>query len=64
MKGLKLSDIRGWSMEELEKKMTEARKSLFDARLKHARRQLENPMKLREIRRDLAKMLTLKKENL
>lgn len=59
MKGLKISEISGWSPDELRKKISEAQKSLFQAKIQHGRHQLESPMTIRKAKIDIAKMKTI-----
>lgn len=55
---MKYSDISGLSEKELNKKATELRKDIFEARMKNSLGQLANPMTIRELRRDIARMKT------
>ena len=59
---MKVSDIRKLSIEELEKKIDESKKELFDLRLKQATGALEKPSKIHSLRKDVARMLTILKE--
>lgn len=44
---------------ELEKRLAELREELFNLRFQHATGQLENPIRLRDVRRDIARVLTI-----
>ncbi len=59
---MKAKEIRDIPLEELKRKEGELRKELFNLRLRHTTGQLENPMKLRELRRDIARVKTIIKE--
>ena len=55
---MKYADIAGLSVKELVKKMKEVRKQVFEASMKNALGQLANPMTIRGMRRDIARMQT------
>jgi len=55
---VKYADISGLSETELNKKTTELRLQMFEARMKNSLGQLANPMSIREARRDIARMKT------
>ncbi|MBI5598515.1 MAG: 50S ribosomal protein L29 [Deltaproteobacteria bacterium] len=56
---MKPSEIRETGVEELRGKVGELAKELFNLRLQHSMGQLENPLKLRLIRRDIARIKTI-----
>ena len=56
------SELRDLSEGELEARTRELEEELFMLQLKRATSQLENPMKLRGVRRDLARCRTIKHE--
>ena len=56
-------ELRGLSADELSQKRAELRDQLFHLRLRRAMGQLENPMKLQETKRDLARLETVRSEN-
>ena len=56
---MKINEIRELSIEELNKKIVEAKKTLFDLRLKQAAGQLEKPSTIRDLRKDVARMKTI-----
>ncbi len=47
--------------EELGAKTEELKKELFNLRMRHATSQLENPLKIRLLRRDIARVNTIAK---
>ena len=59
---MKINDIRKMSNEELTKKITETKEELFTMRMQQASGTLEKPTRLRELRRDVARMKTILKE--
>ena len=56
---MKASEIRALSISELEEKIAAARLDLEKMKLTHAISPLENPMKIRKTRKDIARMLTI-----
>ncbi|MCD7859476.1 MAG: 50S ribosomal protein L29 [Firmicutes bacterium] len=62
MKAKELKTYRGQSVEELNKKLDELKKDLFMLRMQHATNQLDNPMKLAAVRKDIARIKTIIRE--
>jgi large subunit ribosomal protein L29 len=56
---LKAKDLVELGDGELEQRLKAAREELFNLRFQHATGQLENTGRLREIRRDIARLLTI-----
>jgi len=56
---VKTSELRELSKAELEKKEQDLRRELMLARFAKVNQQLKNPLKLRELRRDVARVLTI-----
>ena len=54
-----VSDLRGLSASELQQRIVQARKDLGGMRLKASQGALEQPHRIRFLRRDIARMLTL-----
>ncbi len=59
---MKAAAMREMTREELTDKETELAQQLFALRLQKVTGQLENPSKIREARRDLARVLTVVQE--
>ncbi len=59
---LKIKDIRELSSKELEGKIVEAKKELFDLRMKQSTGTLEKPSKINELRKTVARMKTVLRE--
>ncbi|MHB1361579.1 MAG: 50S ribosomal protein L29 [Thermoleophilia bacterium] len=62
MISLKANELRDLSDEELVERMRETRKQLFNLRFQHATGQLDNPRKLRLVRQDIARIMTVQGE--
>jgi large subunit ribosomal protein L29 len=56
---MKPEELRGMSVDELKAREAELVEELFRLRLKRATAQLPNPMKVRETKRDLARVKTV-----
>lgn len=50
------------SSEELLRKLDELKEELFNLRFQMATAQLDNPMRIREVRRDIARVKTILRE--
>jgi large subunit ribosomal protein L29 len=61
-KGLVAADLRMSSDEELENKLAEAKIELFNLRFQAATGQLESHGRLREIRKEIARIYTVMRE--
>ena len=59
---MKVNELRDLSTAELEKKVVDLKEELFNLRFQMATGQLENPMKIKEIRKDIAKAKTILRE--
>ena len=59
---MKATEIRELSAEELAVKLTDLKKDLFNLRLQHATNQLENPTRIAEVKRDIARVNTILRE--
>lgn len=56
---MKVAEIRELNMDELAKKIILAKEDLADLNFKHSLNQLENPMMIRNLRREIARMQTI-----
>ncbi len=56
---MKITELRDLSVDELQKKEQDLRKELFNLRFQQATGEIENPMRIRAIRKDISKTLTL-----
>jgi large subunit ribosomal protein L29 len=55
-------DLRDLSSDELQTKAADLKKEMFNLRVQQAMGQIENPMRIRILRRDIAKTKTVLKE--
>ncbi len=62
MKASEIRDLRAKSAGELETKLGELKKDLFQLRLQHATNQLDNPIRIAEVKKDIARVKTLIRE--
>ena len=56
---MKAKSLREMSPSDLDHKLEGLKKELVDLRFKHAVNQLKNPIKLRDVRRDIARIYTI-----
>lgn len=59
---MKASELRELSLEELRERERELAEALFNLRFQHGSNQLENPMRLGQTRRDIARIKTIIRE--
>ncbi|GAB4408729.1 MAG: 50S ribosomal protein L29 [Thermodesulfovibrionales bacterium] len=59
---MKPETLRSLTMDELKQKEQELRKELFNLRFRLATGEIENPMRIRAVRKDIARVLTLMTE--
>ena len=59
---MKAQEIKKLSVEELTKKLEELKKDLFMLRMQHATNQLDNPMQLAAVKKDIARVKTIIRE--
>ena len=56
---MKASEVRAMSTAELNEKLSGLKKDLFYLRMQHATNQLDNPVKIREVKHDIARVKTV-----
>ena len=59
---MKAAEIRELTKEELEAKLKDLKAELFHLRFQHAINQLENPLRLRDVKKDIARVSTVIRE--
>ena len=59
---MKASEIRSMTPEQLNEKLVGLKKDLFYLRMQHATNQLDNPLKIRETKHDIARVKTIIRE--
>ena len=60
---MKASEIRELSLEEKVRKANDLKEELFNLRFQHEIGQLENPQKMKQIKREIARVKTIIKES-
>ena len=56
---MKAAEVRELDVEELEQRLVATRRELFNLRFQHATGQLENTRQLKEVRKNIARILTV-----
>jgi large subunit ribosomal protein L29 len=59
---MKAAELRESTKEELERKEQDLRKELFNLRFQQATGEIENPMRIRTLKKDIARVLTVANE--
>jgi ribosomal protein L29 len=59
---MKATEIRELSDTELSEKLGDLKTELFNLRFQHAINQLENPMRLKHVKKDIARVKTIIKQ--
>ena len=59
---MKAKELKNLSVEELTRKLDERKKDLFMLRMQHATNQLDNPMRLNAVKKDIARIKTIIRE--
>ncbi|HEY8349683.1 MAG TPA: 50S ribosomal protein L29 [Clostridiales bacterium] len=59
---MKASELRNMTQEELQKELNELKSELFKLRFQLVTNQLENPMKLRDVKKNIARVKTVMRE--
>ncbi len=63
MKSSEINKIRELNETELEKRLQDLKEELFNLRFQHAINQLENPMRLKAVKKEIAIVKTIMREN-
>ena len=56
---MNVAEVRELDVEELERRVAQTRRELFNLRFQHATGQLENTGQLKEVRKNIARLLTV-----
>ena len=56
---MKATEVRAMTVEQLNEKLASLKKDLFFLRMQHATNQLDNPVKIREVKHDIARVKTV-----
>jgi len=59
---MKAKELREMTTAELENKLSELKKDLFFLRMQHATNQLDNPLKINLVKKDIARIKTVIRE--
>ena len=59
---MKANELRDMSAAELTKKLAELKEELFNLRFQHAINQLDNPQRLKAVKKDIARVKTILRE--
>jgi len=59
---VKATAMREMTADEIRERITELRAELFNLRFRNSMKQLDNPLKIRESRRELARLVTILNE--
>ena len=62
MPHVKATAMKEMTLDELKTRVSELREELFNLRFRNSMRQLDNPLKIRESRREMARLLTVLRE--
>ncbi|MBR6735966.1 MAG: 50S ribosomal protein L29 [Oscillospiraceae bacterium] len=59
---MKSAELRNMSVQELEQKLVDLKAELFNLRFQHTVNQLDNPLRLNAVRKDIARVKTVLNE--
>ena len=59
---MKVEEIRKMSDEELSSELASLKEELFKLRFQHATNQLDNPSQITQVKRDIARVMTIQRE--
>ena len=59
---MKASELRSMNLKDLNGKLKELKQELLNLRFQHAINQLDNPHKIADVKRDIARVLTVLQE--
>lgn len=59
---MRADKLRDMTVDELQVQLRELKEELFNLRFQHATAQLDNPLRLREVRRTIARVKTILRE--
>ena len=59
---MKASELRSFSEQDLNKKLADLKEELFNLRFQHAINQLDNPMRLKAVKKEIAIIKTIMRE--
>ena len=59
---MKVKDLKEMTMEELDQQLSDIKKEQFNLQLQHVSGQLENPARVKELRRTVARIRTIQNQ--
>ena len=59
---MKAKELKNLSVADLQKKLDDLKKDLFMLRMQHATNQLDNPMQIAAVKKDIARVKTIIRE--
>jgi large subunit ribosomal protein L29 len=59
---MKASEIKDMSLDEMQRKIGDLKEELFNLRFQHEIGQLENPQKMKQTKKDIARINTIMRE--
>ena len=59
---MKAKELKNLSVADLQKKLDDLKKDLFMLRMQHATNQLDNPMQIANVKKDIARVKTIIRE--
>ncbi len=60
---MRMEEINELALEDVELKLSDTFEELYNLRFQHAMHQLDNPLRLRDVRRDIARLKTVLREH-
>jgi large subunit ribosomal protein L29 len=60
---MKANEVREMTADELQNKLSSLKEELFNLRFQVATGQLDNPMRIRDVRKNIARILTVMRDN-
>lgn len=59
---MKASEMQSMSVEELSKKLADLKEELFNLRFQHAINQLDNPHRIDDVKKEIARVMTVMRQ--
>ncbi len=59
---MKVTELRDMTADQLQAKLKELKSELFNLRFQHAINQLENPHRISDVKKDIARVMTVLQE--
>ena len=59
---MRATELRNMTAEELNGKLKELKEQLFNLRFQHAINQLDNPHKIEDVKKDIARIKTIQRQ--